>query len=128
MTPLWQACLLIPPNSATTKTSPFTPVIRKEILQKLESAGVDVLFMPDAQELYGPSYETFVELERLPLPLCGKSRPVHFRGVATIVLKLFNIVLPSTAYFGSKDYQQLQVIRKMVRDLNVNVRIIGCLP
>ena len=93
---------------------------------KLESAGVDVLFMPDAQELYGPSYETFVELERLPLPLCGKSRPVHFRGVATIVLKLFNIVLPSTAYFGSKDYQQLQVIRKMVRDLNVNVRIIGC--
>ncbi len=93
---------------------------------KLEAAGVDVLFMPDAQELYGPGYETFVELERLSLPLCGKSRPVHFRGVATIVLKLFNIVLPSTAYFGSKDYQQLQVIRKMVRDLNVNVRIIGC--
>ncbi|MGA8832074.1 MAG: pantoate--beta-alanine ligase [Desulfomonilaceae bacterium] len=93
---------------------------------KLEAAGVDVLFMPDAQELYGPGYETFVELERLSLPLCGKSRPGHFRGVATVVLKLFNIVQPTRAYFGSKDYQQLQVIKKMVRDLNVNVRIIGC--
>ncbi|MCL5123698.1 MAG: pantoate--beta-alanine ligase [Deltaproteobacteria bacterium] len=93
---------------------------------KLEAAGVDVLFMPEADKLYGAGYETFVELERLPLPLCGKSRPGHFRGVATIVLKLFNIVQPQRAYFGNKDYQQLQVIKKMVRDLNVNTGIIGC--
>jgi pantoate--beta-alanine ligase len=94
--------------------------------EKLSSGGVDVLFIPKADELYGPDYETYVELERLPLPLCGKSRPGHFRGVATIVLKLFNIVAPANAYFGSKDYQQLQVIRKMVRDLNVSTKIVGC--
>lgn len=94
--------------------------------EKLRSGGVDVLFMPKADDLYGPDYETYVELERTPLPLCGKSRPGHFRGVATIVLKLFNIVLPTSAYFGSKDYQQLQVISKMVRDLNVSTKIVGC--
>ncbi len=93
---------------------------------KLEAAGIDVLFMPEAGELYGPSHETFVELERLSRYLCGKSRPLHFRGVATVVLKLFNIVLPTNAYFGSKDYQQLQVIKNMVRDLNVNTMVIGC--
>jgi len=93
---------------------------------KLETAGVNVLFMPEADELYGPGYETYVNMERLSLLLCGRARPDHFRGVATVVLKLFNIVMPSTAYFGVKDYQQLQVIKKMVRDLNVNVRIVGC--
>lgn len=94
--------------------------------EKLRSGGVDVLFIPEADELYGQDYETYVELERLPLPLCGKSRPGHFRGVATVVLKLFNIVLPNNAYFGSKDFQQLQVIRRMVRDLNVSTMIVGC--
>ncbi|MGC8658847.1 MAG: pantoate--beta-alanine ligase [Desulfomonilaceae bacterium] len=93
---------------------------------KLERAGVDVLFLPEVRELYGPGHETFVELERLPRPLCGKSRPGHFRGVATIVLKLLNIVQPARAYFGKKDYQQLQVITRMVKDLNVPTEIIGC--
>lgn len=93
---------------------------------KLEAAGVDVLFMPEADDLYVADHETYVDMDRLPLPLCGKSRPSHFRGVATIVLKLFNIVQPDRAYFGNKDYQQLQVIKKMVRDLNVNTEIIGC--
>lgn len=93
---------------------------------KLENGGVDVLFMPEVSDLYGESYETYVELEKTSLPLCGKSRPGHFRGVATVVLKLLNIALPTRAYFGSKDYQQLQVIKKMVRDLNVNTSIVGC--
>lgn len=93
---------------------------------KLENGGVDVLFMPDASDLYRAGHETYIELERTSLPLCGKSRPGHFRGVATIVLKLLNIALPTKAYFGSKDYQQLQVIKKMVRDLNVNTLIVGC--
>ena len=93
---------------------------------KLENGGVDVLFMPEASDLYRAGHETYIELERTSLPLCGKSRPGHFRGVATVVLKLLNIALPTNAYFGSKDYQQLQVIKKMVRDLNVNTLIVGC--
>jgi pantoate--beta-alanine ligase len=76
--------------------------------------------------MYGAGYETFVEVQQLSLPLCGQSRPGHFRGVATVVLKLFNIIEPARAYFGSKDYQQLQVIKKMVRDLNVRTEVIGC--
>jgi pantoate--beta-alanine ligase len=93
---------------------------------KLESCGVDALFLPHAEAMYGAGYETFVEVQQLSLPLCGQSRPGHFRGVATVVLKLFNIIEPTRAYFGSKDYQQLQVIKKMVRDLNVRTEVIGC--
>jgi pantoate--beta-alanine ligase len=90
---------------------------------KCRSVGVDVLFMPSAHEMYGPNYQTYVEVGSLSDPLCGASRPGHFRGVATVVLKLFNIVLPTAAYFGMKDYQQIQVIRKMASDLNLDVRI-----
>jgi len=93
---------------------------------KCAEAGVDALFMPGAEEIYGPRHQTYVEPGRLAEPLCGRSRPGHFRGVATVVLKLFNIVNPTAAYFGSKDYQQLQVIRAMVQDLNVDVRIVSC--
>ena len=87
-------------------------------------AGVDLIFHPSPQEIYPADYSTYVDEERLSLGLCGKSRPGHFRGVCTVVLKLFNILAPETAVFGEKDYQQVAVIRRMVRDLNVPVRIV----
>jgi pantoate--beta-alanine ligase len=91
----------------------------------LEAEGVDALFHPSVEEMYPPGAQTRVEVARLSLPLCGASRLGHFRGVATVVTKLFNIVLPHLAVFGEKDYQQLQVIRRLVRDLSLGVEIIG---
>lgn len=93
--------------------------------QLLESEQVDVLFHPSEEQIYPAGSQTFVEVEKLSLPLCGALRPGHFRGVATVVAKLFNIVRPHVAIFGEKDYQQLQVIRRMVRDLNLDVEIVG---
>jgi len=90
-----------------------------------ESVGVDVIFAPEPDVMYDKSHETYVNLEGLPLHLCGLSRPDHFRGVATVVTKLFNIVEPHVALFGEKDYQQLSVIRRLVRDLNFDIQIIG---
>jgi len=94
-------------------------------LAKMRRAGVDVAFFPESEEIYPPGSQTYVEVTELQKPLCGASRPGHFRGVATVVLKLFNIVKPDFAIFGKKDYQQLQVIKRMVRDLDVDVEIIG---
>ena len=94
-------------------------------LAKAARAGVDVAFVPDAAAMYPDGYQTFVEVERLQQGLCGASRPGHFRGVATVVLKLLNLVQPNVALFGMKDYQQLQVIRRMVRDLDVATEIVG---
>ncbi|HLN88020.1 MAG TPA: pantoate--beta-alanine ligase, partial [Candidatus Limnocylindrales bacterium] len=91
----------------------------------LEAEGVDVLFHPSVEELYPAGAQTFVQVEKLSMPLCGAARPGHFRGVATVVAKLFNIVRPHVAIFGEKDYQQLQVIRRMVRDLSMDVEIVG---
>ena len=88
-----------------------------------EEAGVDVLFNPPVGEMYPEAMLTFVEVGQLDSVLCGKSRPGHFRGVATVVSKLFNIVQPDTAFFGQKDYQQVQIIRRMVSDLNIPVEI-----
>jgi pantoate--beta-alanine ligase len=85
--------------------------------------GVDILFYPNTAEMYGPRFQTFISLEQLPLHLCGISRPAHFKGVATIVTKLFHIVKPHTAIFGQKDYQQVRVIRQMVQDLDLDVQI-----
>jgi pantoate--beta-alanine ligase len=90
-----------------------------------ESLGVDVVFAPEAETMYDTAYQTYVDLELLPRYLCGPSRPGHFRGVATVVAKLFNIVRPQVAIFGEKDYQQLAIIRRMVRDLNFGTKIIG---
>ncbi len=90
-----------------------------------EEAGATVVFSPEAGDLYGRNFQTYVTLEKLPAHLCGISRPVHFRGVATVVTKLFHIVKPHTAVFGQKDFQQLLVIRQMVRDLNFGIDIIG---
>lgn len=90
----------------------------------LES-GVDVLFVPKAAEMYPAGFQTWVNVETVSLPLCGASRPGHFRGVTTVVAKLFNIVRPTVALFGEKDYQQLVVIRRMVADLDMEVEVVG---
>jgi len=88
--------------------------------------GVDLVFAPDVATTYPPDFRTFVEVRELQDPLCGASRPGHFRGVATVVLKLFNIVQPDTAYFGQKDAQQTRIIQQLVRDLEVPVRVSVC--
>jgi len=90
-----------------------------------ERAGADVLFLPGPDALYPNGYQTTVSMGALADSLCGASRPGHFDGVCTVVLKLFNLVAPRYAIFGSKDYQQLQVIRAMVRDLNLDVDVVG---
>lgn len=90
------------------------------------SAGAHMIFHPEAGEMYFPDFCTYVDMDSLTEGLCGKSRPGHFRGVCTVVLKLFNIVGADRAYFGEKDAQQLAVIRRMVRDLSMGVEIVGC--
>ena len=92
--------------------------------QLCREAGVDVIFHPEAEGMYGPGYSTYVNEEQVSGVLCGKSRPGHFRGVCTVVLKLFNIVRPDIAVFGEKDYQQVAVLRRMTANLNVAVRIV----
>lgn len=94
-------------------------------LAMLEAAGVSAVFMPQVSEIYPQGDETVVETVRLANMLHGLVRPGHFRGVATVVCKLFNIIQADAAYFGEKDYQQLQVIRRMVRDLHIPIRIFG---
>ncbi len=91
-----------------------------------EEAGADVIFHPEPEEMYAFGNCTFVDMDHLTKGLCGKTRPTHFRGVCTVVSKLFNIVTPDRAYFGEKDAQQLAVIRRMVRDMNFNLTIVGC--
>ena len=91
-----------------------------------ESTGADLICHPEADEMYAPDFCTYVDMDHLTKGLCGKTRPIHFRGVCTVVSKLFHIVQPDRAYFGQKDAQQLAVIRRMVRDLNMPLEIIGC--
>ena len=91
-----------------------------------EDAGVDLIFHPEPEEMYDNGFCSYVDMNGLTTELCGKTRPIHFRGVQTVVLKLFNIVTPDRAYFGQKDAQQLAVIKRMVKDLNVGTQIIGC--
>ena len=91
-----------------------------------EEHGVDLIFHPTPEEMYGDNFYTFVDMDVLTKELCGLSRPVHFRGVCTVVSKLFNIVIPDNAYFGQKDAQQLAIIKRMVKDLNMPLSIHGC--
>ena len=95
-------------------------------LAKLEAEGVDVVFAPDAEEIYPAGFSTYVTVEGLSDRLEGKSRPSHFRGVATVVLKLFEILQPHHAFFGRKDAQQVAVLQQMVRDLNLDAEIVVC--
>jgi len=92
----------------------------------LEEAGCDVLFAPSVEEMYPPGFETTVDVGRIAAPLEGARRPGHFRAVATVVLKLLDIFQPARAYFGEKDAQQLAVVRRMVRDLDLPVVVCGC--
>lgn len=95
-------------------------------LSLAEAAGVDVVFAPSVAEMYPEKYKTYVNVEDITGVLCGLSRPGHFRGVTTVVNKLFNIIEPHKAYFGQKDAQQVIVLKKMVRDLNMNLEIVTC--
>ena len=91
-----------------------------------EKTGADLIFNPEPEEMYKDGFVSFVDMNGLTNHLCGLSRPVHFRGVCTVVSKLFNIVQPDRAYFGQKDAQQLAVIKRMVKDLNMPLEIVGC--
>lgn len=91
-----------------------------------EKAGAALVFHPEPEEMYFDDFCTYVDMDHLTKGLCGKTRPTHFRGVCTVVSKLFHIVQPDRAYFGQKDAQQLAVIRRMVRDLNFDLEIVGC--
>lgn len=93
--------------------------------QFCKKAGVDILFRPSAEEMYAPDFSVSVEENSLANTLCGRSRPGHFRGVCTVVTKLFHLLSPDAAVFGEKDFQQLAIIRRMVRDLNFPIEIIG---
>lgn len=95
-------------------------------LQLLTPLGVDLVFAPPVEEMYPPGFQTWVVVEEVSRPLEGAARPGHFRGVATVVTKLFNIIQPDRAYFGQKDAQQAVVIRRMVQDLNIPVEIVVC--
>ena len=94
--------------------------------QVCQQSGADLIFHPSPEEMYYPDAVTFVNMTGPSDELCGKSRPIHFRGVCTVVSKLFNITTPDRAYFGQKDAQQLAVIKRMVRDLNFDIEIVGC--
>jgi pantoate--beta-alanine ligase len=94
-------------------------------LRLATQAGTDIAFIPPMKDMYPEGYQTYVNVTEVTAPLCGRSRPAFFRGVATVVTKLFNIVRPHTSIFGEKDFQQLVTIRRMVRDLNMDIEIIG---
>jgi pantoate--beta-alanine ligase len=95
-------------------------------LSLLEPLGTDLVWMPTAETMYPPGYQTWVEVEAITRPLEGATRPGHFRGVTTVVVKLFNAVQPDRAYFGQKDAQQAAVIRQMTRDLSYSIEVVVC--
>lgn len=91
-----------------------------------ENTGADIIFNPEPEEMYADGFVSFINMTGLPNALCGLTRPIHFKGVCTVVGKLFNIVTPDRAYFGQKDAQQLAIIMRMVKDLNFDIEIVGC--
>ncbi len=101
------------------------PRVLKDDIAFCTAHGVDYIFAPQENEMYPERQRVFVEVREVSEHLCGRSRPGHFRGVATVVLKLFQIVQPHLAFFGEKDYQQLAIVRRLVRDLNIPVKVVG---
>ncbi|MBF0430254.1 MAG: pantoate--beta-alanine ligase [Fibrobacteria bacterium] len=99
------------------------PVTLERDLEMCKKAGVDAVFIPSQNTMYGENHSTFCEVEQLDTHLCGATRPGHFKGVCTVVLKFFNIIMPTVAYFGQKDFQQAAIICKMVEDLNIHIKI-----
>jgi len=95
-------------------------------IELAQKEGVGYVFLPEVREMYPAGHSTYVRVEGLEDRLCGRNRPGHFRGVATVVTKLISIVCPDFAFFGEKDYQQLVIIKRLVRDLNLDVEIVGC--
>ena len=110
-------------SSATAATSHAIRATRPRDLAAAEAAGVDLVFAPIAEEMYPPGFQTWVDVTELGAILEGAFRPGHFRGVATVCLKLFNIVRPDVAYFGQKDAQQVEVIRRLIRDLDLELEL-----
>ena len=110
----------------TTEDLPTKTRDLEQYSKHCEEPGVDLIFHPTPEEMYGDQFYSYVDMDVLTKELCGLSRPVHFRGVCTVVTKLFNIVTPDRAYFGQKDAQQLAVIKRMVKDLNMPLTITGC--
>ncbi len=102
------------------------PVSLEQDLNILKKEKVDLVWTPDAEDIYPPDFQTYIQVERVSIPLEGKSRPGHFKGVATVVAILLNAIQPHRAYFGQKDAQQLLVIRQMVNDLKFNLDIVSC--
>ena len=113
-----------PPQFGPNEDLNTYPRQLKSDIKKLEDAGVDILFHPTSKEMYPSGFNTHIEVKNITRHLCGKSRPNLFKGVAKVVLKLFNIVQPEKAFFGEKDWQQLSVIESLVTDLNLDVAII----
>jgi|SRR5271170_2010106 len=124
--PVYASIFLNPTQFAPNEDLSRYPRPLETDMEKLSAAKVDGLFLPDAAGIYPPGFSTYVHAEGISEKLEGKLRPGHFRGVATVVLKLFEIVQPHYAYFGRKDAQQVRIIQKMVHDLNLDVQIVVC--
>jgi len=124
--PVYASIFLNPKQFAESEDLSRYPRPLEADVEKLTAAGVDGLFLPDAGEIYPPGFSTYVSVGGLSDKLEGKSRPGHFRGVSTVVLKLFAIVQPHYAYFGRKDAQQVRIVQQMARDLNLDTEIVVC--
>src|SRR5262249_8619441 len=123
--PLFFSFFVTPPQFSPNEDFTAYPRDFERDRALLEREYADVLFHPSVQEIYPEGYQTHVDVNKLGVFLCGAHRPGHFQGVATVVTKLFNIVRPQVAIFGEKDYQQLQLVRRLVRDLNFAIEIVG---
>jgi pantoate--beta-alanine ligase len=124
--PVYASIFLNPTQFGTNEDLSKYPRPLETDMEKLTAANVDALFLPQAADIYPPGFSTYVQVEGLSDRLEGKTRSGHFRGVATIVLKLFEIVQPHYAYFGRKDAQQVRIVQQMVRDLNLDTEIVVC--
>jgi pantoate--beta-alanine ligase len=124
--PVYTSIFLNPTQFGTNEDLSEYPRPLEADMEKLTAANVDALFLPQAADVYPPGFSTYVQVDGLSDRLEGKTRSGHFRGVATVVLKLFEIVQPHYAYFGRKDAQQVRIVQQMVRDLNLDTEIVVC--